>query len=79
MTPTPHVEHHRTERIGWLRAAVLGATDGAVSAVLLAGTAALVAGAMSMAAGEYVSVQSQAEAADLALECTAPRPTRASA
>lgn len=83
----PHAERHRTDRIGWLRAAVLGANDGAVSvasvvvgvaaspsatpeAVLLAGVAALVAGAMSMAAGEYVSVQSQAdtETADLALE-----------
>lgn len=83
----PHAEHHRTGRVGWLRAAVLGANDGAVSvasvvvgvaaapsatpsAVLLAGVAALAAGAMSMAAGEYVSVQSQAdtEAADLELE-----------
>lgn len=88
MMPLPlHTERHRTDRIGWLRAAVLGANDGAVSVasvvvgvaaapsatpstVLLAGTAALVAGALSMAAGEYVSVQSQAdtEAADLALE-----------
>ena len=85
----PHAERHRTDRVGWLRAAVLGANDGAVSVasvvvgvaaaeaatpgtVLLAGTAALVAGAMSMAAGEYVSVRSQAdtEAADLALEAT---------
>lgn len=83
----PHNELHRTERIGWLRAAVLGANDGVVSvasvivgvgaatgvsqaSILLAGMAALVAGAMSMAAGEYVSVQSQAdtEAADLELE-----------
>lgn len=81
-----HRELHRTGRIGWLRAAVLGANDGVVSVaslvigvaasgadqagVLLAGVAGLVAGAMSMAAGEYVSVQSQAdtEAADLALE-----------
>lgn len=81
-----HPEHHRTHRYGWLRAAVLGANDGAVSVaslilgiaaggrprhdVLLAGVASLVAGAMSMAAGEYVSVQSQAdgEEADLALE-----------
>jgi vacuolar iron transporter family protein len=73
---TPHPERHRTERIGWLRAAVLGANDGIVSTaslvlgvaaaqatrseVLVAGVAGLVAGAMSMAAGEYVSVQSQA-------------------
>ena len=76
--PVSHAEAHATDRIGWLRAAVLGANDGAVSvasvvvgvasggagasAVLLAGTAALVAGAVSMAAGEYVSVQSQADA-----------------
>lgn len=83
-----HRERHRTERIGWLRAAVLGANDGIVSTaslllgvssanathseVLIAGVAGLVAGAMSMAAGEYVSVQSQAdtENADLALEHT---------
>ncbi|MGP0593153.1 VIT1/CCC1 transporter family protein [Nitrospira sp. T9] len=83
-----HRERHRTERIGWLRAAVLGANDGIVSTaslllgvssanathsdVLIAGVAGLVAGAMSMAAGEYVSVQSQAdtEEADLALEHT---------
>ncbi|HEX9003394.1 MAG TPA: VIT family protein, partial [Blastocatellia bacterium] len=81
--PRSHKEQHRTERIGWLRAAVLGANDGIVStaslvvgiaashasrsAVLVAGVAGLVAGAMSMAAGEYVSVSSQAdtEAADL--------------
>lgn len=72
-----HQERHRTDRISWLRAAVLGANDGVVStaslllgvasanatrpAVLLAGTAGLVAGAMSMAAGEYVSVSSQAD------------------
>jgi VIT1/CCC1 family predicted Fe2+/Mn2+ transporter len=72
-----HLEDHRTERIGWLRAAVLGANDGIVStaslvvgvaaaeaargAVLTAGVAGLVAGAMSMAAGEYVSVSSQAD------------------
>jgi VIT1/CCC1 family predicted Fe2+/Mn2+ transporter len=72
-----HAEAHRTERIGWLRAAVLGANDGIVStaslvlgvaaahagtaSVLVAGTAGLVAGAMSMAAGEYVSVGSQAD------------------
>ena len=81
-----HLERHRTERVGWLRAAVLGANDGIVStashvigvaaagagrgAVLTAGIAGLVAGAMSMAAGEYVSVSSQAdtESADLARE-----------
>jgi vacuolar iron transporter family protein len=81
-----HRERHRTERIGWLRATVLGANDGIVSTaslvlgvaaaqatygnVLVAGVAGLVAGAMSMAAGEYVSVHSQAdtEQADLALE-----------
>jgi VIT1/CCC1 family predicted Fe2+/Mn2+ transporter len=72
-----HLERHRTERIGWLRAAVLGANDGILStsslvlgvaaaqggrsAVLVAGMAGLVAGAMSMAAGEYVSVSSQAD------------------
>jgi VIT1/CCC1 family predicted Fe2+/Mn2+ transporter len=74
---TVHPELHRTERIGWLRAAVLGANDGLVStaslvlgvataegsrsAVLVAGAAGLAAGAMSMAAGEYVSVSSQAD------------------
>ena len=81
-----HPERHATERIGWLRAAVLGANDGIVSTaslivgvaaaeagrsgVLVAGVAALFAGAMSMAAGEYVSVSSQAdsEKADLARE-----------
>jgi VIT1/CCC1 family predicted Fe2+/Mn2+ transporter len=81
-----HRELHLTHRVGWLRAAVLGANDGIVSVaslvvgiaaggkskadVLLAGVAGLVAGAMSMAAGEYVSVQSQAdtEEADLARE-----------
>lgn len=87
MKRTPRqVEHHRTERVGWLRAAVLGADDGIVStasllagiaaagsprhAILLAGVAGLVSGAFSMAAGEYVSVSSQAdtERADLALE-----------
>ncbi|WP_338466111.1 VIT family protein [Novosphingobium sp. ZN18A2] len=83
---TTHPEHHLVERIGWLRAAVLGANDGIVSTsslilgvaaaaqgrseIILAGVAGLVAGAMSMAAGEYVSVSSQAdtEAADLARE-----------
>jgi VIT1/CCC1 family predicted Fe2+/Mn2+ transporter len=75
--PVSHREHHRTENIGWLRAAVLGANDGIVStaslvlgvaaahathsSVLVAGVAGLVAGAMSMAAGEYVSVHSQAD------------------
>ena len=81
-----HRESHLVSRIGWLRAAVLGANDGIVStaslimgvaasgaprsAILVSGIAGLVAGAMSMAAGEYVSVQSQAdaEAAALALE-----------
>lgn len=81
-----HLERHRTARIGWLRAAVLGANDGIVSTaslivgvaaanpeprgLLLTGLAGLVAGAMSMAAGEYVSVHSQAdtERADLARE-----------
>ncbi len=81
-----HREYHRTDAIGWLRAAVLGANDGLIStgslivgvasaspdrsAVLLAGVAGLVAGALSMAAGEYVSVCSQAdtENADLARE-----------
>ena len=72
-----HRERHRTGRIGWLRAAVLGANDGIVSTaslvlgvaaaqathsnIVVAGVAGLVAGAMSMAAGEYVSVQSQAD------------------
>jgi len=81
-----HYEMHRSHRVGWLRAAVLGANDGIVStasliigvaaasssqeSILLAGIAGLVAGAMSMAAGEYVSVSSQSdtESADLALE-----------
>lgn len=81
-----HFERHLVERIGWLRAAVLGANDGTISvaslvvgvaaagasqdSLLLTGVAGLVAGAMSMAAGEYVSVQSQAdtEAADMAKE-----------
>jgi VIT1/CCC1 family predicted Fe2+/Mn2+ transporter len=86
MAKTRHWERHRTLRMGWLRAAVLGANDGIVStaslllgveaadasqgSVLIAGLAGLVAGAMSMAAGEYVSVHSQAdtEAADLEKE-----------
>jgi len=81
-----HIERHRTQRIGWLRAAVLGANDGIVStaslvvgvaaagassrSILVAGVAGLVAGSMSMAAGEYVSVSSQADTqnADLARE-----------
>lgn len=86
MARTTHPERHRTDRIGWLRAAVLGANDGIVSTasllvgvaaasagrseLLVAGVAGLMAGAMSMAAGEYVSVSSQSdtEAADLARE-----------
>ena len=81
-----HTEYHRTNRVGWLRAAVLGANDGLLStaslvlgvatahgthaSVLVAGLAGLVAGSMSMAAGEYVSVHSQAdtERADLRRE-----------
>jgi VIT1/CCC1 family predicted Fe2+/Mn2+ transporter len=94
-----HRESHRSVRLGWLRAAVLGANDGLIStsslvvgvaaagtaqeAVILAATAGLAAGALSMAAGEYVSVSSQAdlEAADLARErrelATAPEMERA--
>ena len=86
VNPQAHMEAHRTHRTGWLRASVLGANDGIVSTaslllgvaaaqathggVLIAGVSALVAGTMSMAAGEYVSVSSQAdsERADLALE-----------
>ena len=81
-----HAENHLVDRIGWMRAAVLGANDGIVSTaslivgvaaaaanqndVLIAGVAGLVAGAMAMAAGEYVSVSSQSdpEQADLARE-----------
>ncbi len=81
-----HLERHKSERIGWLRAAVLGANDGIVSTaslivgvaaagtghaeIMVAGIAGIMAGAMSMAAGEYVSVSSQAdtEEADLARE-----------
>ena len=79
-----HWERHRTERIGWLRAAVLGANDGIVStaslvlgvaaahathsSIMVAGVAGLVAGAMSMAAGEYVSVHSQADTENADLE-----------
>ena len=84
--PRSHAEYHLVERIGWLRAAVLGANDGILSTaslivgvaaaaatkneVLVAGIAGLVAGAMSMATGEYVSVSSQSdtERADLARE-----------
>lgn len=81
--PVRHREWHRTDRIGWLRAAVLGANDGIVStaslilgvaaahgthgSVMIAGVAGLVAGAMSMAAGEYVSVRSQADSEQGAL------------
>jgi VIT1/CCC1 family predicted Fe2+/Mn2+ transporter len=85
-TDTAHQQQHRIGRIGWLRAAVLGANDGIISiaslilgiaaahathsSILVAGVAGLVAGALSMAAGEFVSVSSQAdvEQADLALE-----------
>ncbi|MFJ7566291.1 VIT family protein [Herminiimonas sp. NPDC097707] len=79
-----HSEHHRNDRIGWLRAAVLGANDGIISTaclmlgvaaanadrseLLVAGVAALVAGAMSMAAGEYVSVSSQSDTEQADLE-----------
>ena len=88
-----HRERHRTDRVGWLRASVLGINDGIVSVaglvvgvaasgaapstILLTGVAGTVAGAMSMAAGEYVSVQSQAdtEAADLAVETRELRDT----
>jgi len=79
-----HIEKHRTDRIGWLRAAVLGANDGIVSTaslvvgvaaadvahseILIAGVAGLVAGAMSMAAGEYVSVSSQSDTEQADLE-----------
>ena len=84
--PHNHFERHRSDRIGWLRASVLGANDGIVStaslilgvaaadasyqSILIAGVAGLVAGSMSMAAGEYVSVHSQAdtEKADLEKE-----------
>jgi len=81
--PVRHSETHRTDRIGWLRAAVLGANDGIVSTaslvlgvaaanashsnIMVAGIAGLVAGAMSMAAGEYVSVRSQADSEEAAL------------
>lgn len=86
LTKRRHAEHHAVERLGWLRAAVLGANDGILSTasiilgvsaasgthanILIAGVSGLVAGAMSMAAGEYVSVSSQAdsERADIARE-----------
>ncbi len=82
--PVQQKEWHRTERLAWLRAAVLGANDGIISTssllvgiaaahgtregLVIAGTAGLVAGAMSMAAGEYVSLRSQADTEDAALE-----------
>ncbi len=82
--PRSHFETHRSNRAGWLRAAVLGANDGIVStaslivgvaaadagrsSLMLAGTAALVAGALSMAAGEYVSVSSQSDTENADLE-----------
>src|SRR6202051_3785147 len=82
--PRHHKERHRTGRMGWLRAAVLGANDGIVSTaslvlgvaaahgtrsnVLVAGVAGLVAGAMAMAAGEYVSVHSQADTEEAELK-----------
>ena len=81
---TSHVERHQSSHIGWLRAAVLGANDGLIStaslvvgvaaagtgrsSVMLAGIAGLVAGSMSMAAGEYVSVSSQADTENADLE-----------
>jgi len=79
-----HKEHHRIERIGWLRAAVLGANDGIISTaslligvtaahtpyngIVVAGIAGLIAGAMSMSAGEYISVSSQADTEKSALQ-----------
>ncbi len=90
MPRTTHPELHRSERIGWLRAAVLGANDGIVSTaslmvgvaaagtgrgeLLVTGIAGLVAGAMSMAAGEYVSVRSQSDTEHADLQ---PRARRA--
>jgi vacuolar iron transporter family protein len=84
MVRRKHLERHRVGRLGWLRAAVLGANDGLLStasliigvasastshsALLVAGVAALIAGAMSMAAGEYVSVSSQADSEKADLE-----------
>ncbi len=80
-----HQEYHRIERIGWLRAAVLGANDGIISTaslligvaaahtpyngIFVAGIAGLIAGALSMAAGEYISVSSQADTEKSALKC----------
>ena len=82
--PVHQKERHRTERLGWLRAAVLGANDGIISTaslllgvaaahttrngIIVAGAAGLVAGAMSMAAGEYVSLRSQADTEEAELE-----------
>ncbi len=82
--PVHQQERHRTERLGWLRASVLGANDGIISTasllvgiaaahgtrdgIVIAGAAGLVAGAMSMAAGEYVSLRSQADTEEAALE-----------
>jgi len=84
MAKTRHAEHHQISRTGWLRAAVLGANDGVLStaslilgvatathshgAIFVSGLSGLVAGALSMAAGEYVSVSSQADAEKAALE-----------
>ena len=95
MTAMKRVERHRIGRIGWLRASVLGANDGILSTsslvlgvasahatrgnILVAGVAGLVAGAMSMAAGEYVSVHSQADTEKAELEVERkerPRTTR---
>ncbi len=88
MPRTTHPELHRSERIGWLRAAVLGANDGIVSTaslmvgvaaagtgrgeLMVTGIAGLVAGAMSMAAGEYVSVRSQSDTEHADLAASAP-------
>ena len=85
MIPHAATESHRTDRIGWLRAAVLGANDGIISTaslmlgvaaasanpreVVVAGVAGLMAGAVSMAAGEYVSVSSQADSEQAELVC----------
>ena len=93
MPRTIHPELHRSERIGWLRAAVLGANDGIVSTaslmvgvaaagssrgqLLVTGMAGLVAGAMSMASGEYVSVRSQADTEDADLRRELARARRA--
>ena len=90
--PVRNNERHRTGRIGWLRAAVLGANDGILSTsslvlgvaaahathsnILVAGVAGLVAGAMSMAAGEYVSVHSQADTEQADLRWSEPNSRR---